>query len=63
MGYLIPENSLGETIFNDKYAYPGETTWKELAKRVSKAAADPEFPEEREKTEAKFFEAINSGAF
>ena len=47
----------------DKYAYPGETTWKELSKRVAKAAADPEFPEDREKVEKTFFDTINSGDF
>ena len=63
MAYEIPENSLAETIFMDKYAYPGEKTWKECAKRVAKAASDPEFPENREKFEQKFYEAINSGDF
>tara|TARA_R100000458_G_scaffold11747_2_gene9532 strand:+ start:2304 stop:4208 length:1905 start_codon:yes stop_codon:yes gene_type:complete len=63
MGYIIPEKSLGETIFMDKYAYPGETSWKELSKRVAKAAADPEFPEYREKVEKNFFDAINAGDF
>jgi ribonucleoside-diphosphate reductase alpha chain len=47
----------------EKYAYPGETVWKECAKRVARAAADPEFPEQREKIEQKFYEAINSGDF
>ena len=63
MAYIIKEGSLAETIFLDKYAYPGETTWKECAKRVAKAAADPEFPEDREKFEQKFYEVINSGDF
>jgi len=47
----------------DKYAYPGENSWKELSKRVARAAADPEFPEQREKIEQKFYDAINSGDF
>ena len=63
MAYSIPENSLAETIFMDKYAYPGESSWKELSKRVARAAADPEFPEQREKIEQKFYDAINSGDF
>lgn len=63
MGYEIPENSLAETIFMDKYAYPGETSWKECARRVAKAASDPEFPENRQKYEQKFFDAINNGDF
>ena len=63
MAFEIPKDSLSETIFMDKYAYPGETTWKELSKRVARHASDPELPENREKTEAKFYETINSGDF
>ena len=63
MAFELAEQSLSETIFMDKYAYPGETAWKECAKRVAKAAADPEFPENREKFEQKFYDAINSGDF
>ena len=63
MAFVIPKDSLGETIFMDKYAYPGETTWKELAKRVAKTASDPEFPEDREKVEKNFFDTINAGDF
>jgi len=63
MGFEIPKDSLSETIFMDKYAYPGETSWKELSKRVARHASDPEFPENREKIETKFYEAINSGDF
>jgi ribonucleoside-diphosphate reductase alpha chain len=63
MGYEIPNGTISESIFLEKYAYPGETVWKECAKRVARAAADPEFPEQREKIEQKFYEAINSGDF
>jgi len=59
----IKENSLSETIFRDKYAFPGETKWKELARRVSKSAAIAEQPEDVANTEKKFFDAINSGDF
>ena len=55
MAFEITEDSLGESIFLDKYAYPGETSWKELSKRVARCAADPEFPEQREKIEQKFY--------
>ena len=61
--FKIKEDSLSETIFMDKYAYPGESTWKECAKRVARAASDPEPPETRESTEKKFYDAINSGDF
>ena len=63
MTHEIKKNTLSETIFLDKYAYPGETSWKDMAKRVARAAADPEFPENREKVEHKFYESINSGDF
>lgn len=61
--FELVEGSLGHQIFMEKYSYPGETTWKECARRVARAAADPEFPEEREKVEKSFFSAINSGDF
>ena len=63
MGYTLEEGSLSESIFMDKYAYPGETSWKEGAKRVARAASDPEPPETRESSEKKFYEAMNSGDF
>ena len=63
MSYDIPEGSLQESIFLDKYAYPGETKWKQLAKRVAKAVAQPEKEEVRDQIEKKFFEAINSADF
>ena len=61
--FEIIEGSLAETIFKDKYAYPGESSWKELARRVARSASDPEFPEHREKVEQKFYDVINSGDF
>ena len=61
--FELVEGSLGYDICKDKYFYPGETTWKEVAKRVARAAADPEFPEERENVEKRFYSAINSGDF
>ena len=63
MGYEIPEDSLQEAIFKDKYAYPGEKSWKECSKRVARAVADPEKPEQRENVEKRFYDAINSGDF
>ena len=41
MAFEIPKDSLSETIFMDKYAYPGETSWRELAKRVARHAGGP----------------------
>jgi len=63
MAHELSKNSLADTIFMDKYAYPGETSWKECARRVAKSASDPEFPENRQKFEQKFYEAINNGDF
>ena len=63
MAYELPEDSLQETIFFSKYAYPGEKSWKECARRVARKAADVETSETREITEKKFFDAINSGDF
>tara|TARA_R110000765_G_scaffold81969_1_gene160094 strand:+ start:3555 stop:5462 length:1908 start_codon:yes stop_codon:yes gene_type:complete len=62
-GYELKPGSLSETIFLDKYAYPGEKSWKDLAKRVAKTAADPEFAENKEAVEKKFYDAIHSGDF
>ena len=59
--YIIPPNSIHETIFLDKYAFPGETTWAECAKRVSSHAATAENYENREKFEKKFYETISNG--
>ncbi len=61
--YVLPEGSLQESIFMQKYAYPGETTWTDLAGRVARAIADPEKPEHREIVERKFHQAIDSGDF
>jgi len=63
MAFKIPENSFPEQIFLQKYAYPGETTWKETAKRVARAAARGESDDKIESTEKKFYDAINSGDF
>lgn len=62
MHEIIP-GSLAEDIFLDKYAYPGETKWKDLAKRVARTASDPEFPEQKARYEKEFFGAINNGDF
>jgi|TARA_R110000824_G_scaffold8276_5_gene37355 ribonucleoside-diphosphate reductase alpha chain len=63
MAFEVVEGSLGHTIFDDKYVYPGETKWNQLAKRVARTAADPEFPEDRERIQQLFYDAINAGDF
>ena len=45
--YEIPKDSLGYQIFMDKYAYPGEKSWKDCARRVAKHAAGAEADENK----------------
>jgi len=54
---------LGKKIFLDKYAFPGEKTWKECAKRVAKHAAAGEIDDKRVSAEKKFYEVISAGDF
>ena len=63
MAFQIPKETLQETIYIQKYAYPGETAWKETAKRVARAAARAESDEKVESVEKKFYDSINSGDF
>ena len=35
-------NSLGQDIFESRYAYPGETKWSERAKVIAKTIASAE---------------------
>jgi len=54
---------LGATIYNDKYAFPGEKTWKETAKRIATCAAGAEIDDKKVLSEKKFYDAIRSGDF
>jgi len=63
VAYVIPEGSIHEDIFLSKYAYPGEKTWKDLAKRIARSVAKVESDDKIESIEKKFFDAINSGDF
>lgn len=63
MAFQIPKETLQDTIYLQKYAYPGETSWKETAKRVARAASRAESDEKVESVEKKFYDAINSGDF
>ena len=54
---------LGHQIFMEKYAFPGEKTWKECAKRVAAHAAGAEGDEKRVSIEKKFYDSIRSGDF
>jgi len=54
-------NSLGQEIFEARYAYPGETKWGERAKVIAKTIASAETDENKEKVEKMFYDAIGSG--
>ena len=54
-------DSLGQEIFESRYAYPGETKWSERAKVIAKTVASAERDEAKEKVEKMFYDAIGSG--
>lgn len=62
MSNLEP-SGLALKIFMEKYAFPGETTWKDCAKRVAFCAAAGETDDKRVSTEKKFYDIIRSGDF
>ena len=47
----------------EKYASPGETTWKECSKRVATIAAGAEVDDKRVLIDKKFYDVIRSGDF
>ena len=57
----IEFNELGKDIFLRKYAYPGETDWYQRAKVVAQTVAACELPEDIEKVQKKFYDAIVMG--
>lgn len=63
MFYAFQPFSLQETIFLNKYAYPGEENWKDCANRVSKAISLAESIEEQEKWHQKFYQSIATADF
>lgn len=60
---VIKLNELGQKIFEQRYALPGETSWKERARCVARHIASAESDETRESTESKFFDIISTGDF
>jgi ribonucleoside-diphosphate reductase alpha chain len=56
-------NSLGQDIFESRYANPGETKWSERAKVIAKTIASAELDKDKEKIEKVFYEAVGSGDF
>ena len=56
-------DELGQTIFEQRYAYPGEKTYGERCKPMAKHAASAEKEGDIEKYEKKFYESLNTGDF
>ncbi len=54
-------DSLGQDIFMQRYAYPGETKYSERCKAMAKHIASVESDEEIEKYEKKFYDALSTG--
>ena len=51
---------IGADIFQYKYAYPGETTWKQRAKAISKAIAVAEPDDKKALVEQQIYDAVRS---
>ena len=54
---LAKLNSIGQEIFEARYAYPGEKTWAERAKVIARVVASAERDDEKEKIENRKSEA------
>ena len=54
-------DSLGQAIFEQRYAYPGEKSYHERCKAMAKHVASAESEDSVEKYEKKFYEALNTG--
>lgn len=57
----IQLDPLGQSIFESRYAYPGETKWSERARVIAKTIASAELDVDKEKVEQSFYSAIGSG--
>jgi len=60
---IFEPTDLGLTIFKDKYAAPGEDTWKECAKRVARNASKAEPDDKQELIQKKFYQMMAQGDF
>ncbi len=56
-------STLGQEIFESRYAYPGETKWAERARTIAKVIASAETDEEKERIEKAFYDVVGSGDF
>jgi len=56
-------NSLGQEIFDTRYAYPGEKNWSERAKAIAKTVAAAEPEADIPQVEKKFYDSLAAGDF
>lgn len=56
-------DTLGQEIFEKRYAYPGDKTWSDRAKAIAKNVASAEKDEDKEKWYDKFYASLASGDF
>ena len=54
---------IGYDIFMSRYAYPGETKWKERAKAIAKHISSAEPDDKKSLTEQKYYDSIRSMDF
>ena len=54
---------LGQKIFEQRYAYPGEKSYADRCKAVARHISSSESDEEKEKWYSKFYEILKSGDF
>ena len=54
-------DNLGQDIFMQRYAYPGETKYSERCKAMAKHVASSESEDEIEKQEKRFYDALSTG--
>jgi len=54
-------DGLGQEIFMQRYAYPGETKYSERCKAMAKHVASAEKEEDIEKFEKRFYESLSTG--
>ena len=56
-------NELGQKIFEQRYAYPGEKSYQDRCRSIAKHIASAETDEEKEKWEKNFYQILASGDF
>ncbi len=59
----IQLNSLGQEIFESRYAYPGEKSWVDRSRVMANVVASAEKDEDKERVEKRFFDSLVMGDF